>query len=66
MKFPLGDVLRSFFAPDSFLGKILGALKGTKITTKGGSEILLNEGHGVNRSDPAPFNKPHTLEPPKP
>lgn len=62
MRIPVGDVLRSLVAPDSFLGRILAALKGITIT-KGGTTIELDQ-------NPSPLegsrfdSKPHEIEPP--
>jgi hypothetical protein len=60
---PVGDVLRSFVNPNSFLGRILAALKGTKITTSGGTEILLDERGGATPPRTG-LDQPHKFEPP--
>lgn len=67
MKFPLGDFLRSLVAPDSVLGKILGALKGSRVKL-GDHDILLNEGHeGARPAKPGESrfdSTPHRPAPP--
>jgi len=59
VKFPIGDVLRSFVAPDSVLGKILAALKGITIKTKSGNEILLDHDHVFPAGESPLDNRPH-------
>jgi len=60
---PLGDILRSF-VKTGWLRKILDAVKGTKITTPGGTDILLDNDH-VYPSGQSPFDRtPHKPEPP--
>ena len=60
MAIPIGDILRSFVNPNSWFGKILRAIKGTKITTSGGTEILLDKGNQVYPSTGSPLdNTPH-------
>lgn len=69
MAIPVGDILRAFVNPNSWFGRILAKLKGAKITTPGGTEILLDKDQrgdvyggatpprtGLDR--PAPFNPP--------
>ena len=64
MAIPVGDILRSF-VKGGFLRKILDALKGTKITTPGGTDILLDKGETVYPSKGSPFDSvPHKIEPP--
>jgi hypothetical protein len=43
---PVGDILRAIVKPGSWLGRLLSKTKGIKITTPGGTDILLDEGHG--------------------
>lgn len=52
MRFPLGDILRAVL-PWNWLKK----LKGIEIK-KGGTTIVLNEGHGPTRPN-TPFDKPN-------
>ncbi len=59
MAFPLGDILRAFVKSGP-LRKILDALKGTKITTPGGTDILLDEKPGAFGAGRSPFDStPH-------
>lgn len=57
MKFPVGDIVRAL-NPKGWIGKIFQWTKGISIKW-GNHEIMLDEQHGINRKDPAPFNKPH-------
>jgi hypothetical protein len=63
MKIPLGDILRSFVAPGSVLGKILKWTKGISIK-KGSTTILLDHDH-VYPGGEKPFDKPHKPGPPE-
>ena len=58
---PVGDVVRSFRLP-GWLRWVMNAVKGLRIT-RGGTTIVLNEGHGATPprtglDQPAPFNPP--------
>lgn len=62
MNFPVGDVLRAFVKAGWFR-RLLDALKGTKITTPGGSMIELDQ--NPSPSGQSPFDStPHKPEPP--
>jgi hypothetical protein len=64
MKIPLGDAIRRWW-PNSWLARnVFSRTKGISIDL-GDHKVHLSEGHGVNRTDPPQFNKPHRLEPPK-
>jgi hypothetical protein len=63
MAIPVGDILRSFVNPNSFFGRILAKLKGVKVITPGGREILLNEGQGATAPRTG-LDQPHKFEPP--
>jgi hypothetical protein len=63
MAIPLGDVLRSIVSPTSFFGRLLAKLKGVKVTTPGGREILLNEDQGATAPRTG-LDQPHKFEPP--
>ena len=65
MAFPLGNILRSFIKGGP-LRKILDALRGTRITTPGGREILLDEQPGVYPAGRSPFDSaPAKVDPPQ-
>lgn len=53
MKIPVGDILRKLLPKWTWLN----FLKGTSIK-RGDVEIMLDQDHGLNRSDPKPFNRP--------
>jgi len=56
MPLPLGDILRALVPSKwGFVRAILEAVKGTKITTKGGTEILLDQRPGI----PSDLSNPH-------
>lgn len=59
---PVGDILRTF-VKGGWFRRILDALKGTKITTPGGTDILLNEGQGATPPRTG-LDQPHKFEPP--
>lgn len=63
MAIPVGDILR-MFVKGGFLRKILDALKGTKITTPGGTDILLDQGQGATPPRTG-LDQPHKFEPPQ-
>ena len=59
---PVGDVVRSFKLP-GWLRWFMNAVKGLRIT-RGGTTIVLNEGHGA----PPPrtgLDQPASINPPK-
>jgi hypothetical protein len=64
MAIPVGDILRSFVSPTSLFGRLLAKLKGVKVTTPGGREILLNEGQGATAPRTG-LDQPHKFEPPQ-
>jgi hypothetical protein len=62
---PVGDILRAF-VKGGWFRRVLDGLKGTKITTPGGTDILLDKGDTVYPSKGSPFDSvPHKMEPPK-
>lgn len=63
MDLRVGDFLRSFVAPHTFLGKILKWTKGISIR-KGSTTILLDHDHTYPAGD-KPFDKPHKPGPPE-
>jgi hypothetical protein len=60
---PVGDVLRAF-VKGGILRKILDALKGVKITTPGGTDILLNQGDSAVPPPRTGLDQPHKFGPP--
>jgi hypothetical protein len=51
MGVPVGDVLRSFVNPKSWLGRILAMLKGVTVKV-GGVDVNLNQGPGIGQTGP--------------
>lgn len=62
MAFPLGDILRSFISEKSFFGKLLRAVKGTKISV-GGTDILLDQNNGATPPRTG-LDQPHRFDAP--
>lgn len=63
MGIPVGDILRSFVNPNSWFGRLLAKLKGTKVNV-GGTEILLDQNQGAATPPRTGLDRPHTFEPP--
>ena len=63
MAIPIGDILRAFVKPGSFFGRILAKLKGAKITTPRGTEILLDRRDGATPPRTG-LDQPHEFGPP--
>jgi hypothetical protein len=62
MGFPLGDILRAFIKSGP-IRKVLDAIRGSKVTLPGGTEILLDRdgnpmgGGGIYAPKESPFDK---------
>lgn len=59
MKFPLGDLIRSFFGPETTLGRIFRRTKGISL-----GDIALDTRHGISRPGESKFDR--TPSRPKP
>jgi hypothetical protein len=59
---PVGDVVRSFKLP-GWLRWVMNAVKGLRIT-RGGTTIVLNEGHGATPPRTG-LDQPDSINPPK-